>query len=172
MPTFTQIGSAVVVGSGGQASIDFTSIPATYTDLVVKLSLRVNAGSGGYQTYVRFNGDTAANYNWRNLLGTGSAALSQNTSGDTGMRITMSNSSGDTASTFGNSELYIPNYSGSTAKSVSADGVSENNATSATADLAAGLWTGTAAITAVNIFASGANFVQYSTAYLYGVSNA
>jgi hypothetical protein len=153
------------------ASVTFANIPQTgYTDLKVVLSARVDAGSGGYQTYVRFNGDTAANYNWRNLLGTGSAAVSQNTSGDTGMRITMSNSSGDTASTFGNSELYIPNYTGSTAKSVSADGVSENNATAATADLAAGLWTGTAAINSVNIFASGANFVANSTFSLYGLA--
>jgi hypothetical protein len=34
MATFTQIGSAVVVGSGGAAAIDFTSIPSTYTDLL------------------------------------------------------------------------------------------------------------------------------------------
>ena len=161
--------ATVEVGSAGAATIAFSSIPQGYTDLKLVMSARVDAGSGGYQTYVRFNGDTAANYNWRNLLGTGSAAVSQNTSGDTGMRITMSNSSGDTASTFGNSELYIPNYTGSTTKSVSADGVSENNATAATADLAAGLWTGTAAINSVTIFASGANFVQYSTATLYGI---
>ena len=169
--TFVKI-ATVTVGAGGASTIDFSSIVGTYTDLCVKLSMRVNAGSGGYQTYVRFNSDSGANYNWRNLLGTGSSAVSQNTSGDTGMRITMSNSSGDTASTFSNSELYIPNYAGSTAKSVSADGVSENNATAATADLAAGLWTGTAAITAISIFASGANFVQYSTATLYGISKS
>ena len=171
MATFIKIAS-VTVGSGGASSIDFTSIPSTYTDLCVKLSMRVNAGSGGYQTYVRFNSDSGSNYSWRNLLGTGSSTVSQNSSPDTGMRITMSVSSGDTASTFSNSELYIPNYAGSTYKSVSADGVSENNATAATADLAAGLWSSTSAITAVNVFASGANFVQYSTATLYGIKNS
>ena len=169
--TYTLI-SSVTVGAGGASSIDFTSIPATYTDLVVKLSSRVNAGSGGYQTYVRFNSDSGANYPWRNLLGTGSSALSQSDTADTGMRITMSVSSGDTANTFSNSELYIPNYAGSAYKSVSADGVSENNATGATADLAAGLWNSTSAITSINIFASGASFVQYSTAYLYGIKNS
>ena len=138
MATYELISTVTVTGATA-ASIDFTSIPNTWTDLVVKLSSRVNAGSGGYQTYVRFNSDSGANYNWRNVLGTGSSALSQNTSGDTGMRITMSVSSGDTASTFSNSEIYVPNYAGSTAKSVSADGVSENNATAATADLAAWL---------------------------------
>jgi hypothetical protein len=32
--------ATVEVGSGGAADIEFTSIPATYTDLVVKLSVR------------------------------------------------------------------------------------------------------------------------------------
>ena len=157
------------VGSAGASSIDFTNIPQGYRDLKVVLSARTNAGSGGYQTYVRFNSDSGANYTWRNVLGTGSSAVSQNTAGDTGMRITMSVSSGDTASTFGNSEFYVPNYTGSTAKSVSADGVSENNATAATADLAAGLWTGTAAISSITIFGASASFVQYSKATLYGI---
>lgn len=170
--TFELIASTSVTGATA-SSLDFSVIPATYTDLVVKLSLRVNAGSGGYQTYVRFNGDTGSNYNWRNLLGTGSSAVSQNPGApETGMRITISDSSGDTASTFSNAELYIPNYAGSTYKSVSADGVSENNATGATADLAAGIWNSTSAINAISIFASGASLVTNSTAYLYGVKNA
>ena len=37
--TFTQIAS-VTVGSGGAASIDFTSIPSTYTDLCIKTSIK------------------------------------------------------------------------------------------------------------------------------------
>ena len=39
MATFTKIASATV-GSGGASSIEFTSIPSTYTDLVIKLSMR------------------------------------------------------------------------------------------------------------------------------------
>jgi hypothetical protein len=159
--------------TGTVSSIDFSSIPSTYTDLVLKLSLRVNAGSGGYQTYIRFNGDTGSNYNWKNALGTGTSALSQNPgASDTGMRITISDSSGDTASTFSNAEIYIPNYAGSAYKAVSADGASENNAAAATLDLASGIWNSTSAINAISIFASGASLVQYSTAYLYGVKNA
>jgi hypothetical protein len=47
--------SSVTVGSGGAADIEFTSIPATYTDLLVKISIR-NATSGATRVYVRFNG--------------------------------------------------------------------------------------------------------------------
>jgi hypothetical protein len=89
------------------------------------------------------------------------------------MRIGFIPTNGCTANTFGNGEIYIPNYAGSTQKSVSADAVAENNsATYIYSALNAGLWTGTAAITSIKLLIPSYNFVQYSTAYLYGVSNA
>ena len=78
-----------------------------------------------------------------------------------------------TSNTFGNSELYIPNYAGSTNKSSSADAVAESNTTTVFAYLNAALWSSTAAITSITLTpdAGGANFVQYSTATLYGIKN-
>jgi hypothetical protein len=81
-------------------------------------------------------------------------------------------SSGATASTFNNADLYIPNYAGSNNKSFSIDSVSENNGTAAVASLFAGLWSQTAAITSITLTSRNGNFDQYSTAYLYGVNNA
>jgi hypothetical protein len=53
------------------------------------------------------------------------------------------------------------------------DAVTENNGTTAFAKLSAGLWSDSAAITSVKLISqTGNNFVQYSTAYLYGISNA
>jgi hypothetical protein len=105
------------------------------------------------------------------LFGNGSSASSGN---DTNMYITSSIvPSTSTASTFSNAELYIPNYAGSNNKSSSVDGVSENNATASNMALTANLWSDTAAITSIKLTpAGGGNFVQYSTAYLYGISNA
>jgi hypothetical protein len=77
-----------------------------------------------------------------------------------------------TANTFSNGEIYIPNYAGSNYKSWSSDAVTENNATSADMSLVAGLTSITAAITSITIAGAAGNLVQYSTAYLYGVSNA
>ena len=78
-----------------------------------------------------------------------------------------------TANTFANGEFYIPNYAGSTNKSVSADGVTENNATAARATLTAGLWSNTAAINQITLLPiAGGTFAQYSTATLYGISNS
>jgi hypothetical protein len=76
-----------------------------------------------------------------------------------------------TANTFGNSSIYIPNYSGATNKSYSADGVNETNATQAFQELDASLWSNTASITQVTLSVENGNFVQYSSATLYGVKS-
>jgi hypothetical protein len=170
MPTYTQIGSAVTVGAGGTGTIVFSSIPSTYTDLVLVASLRFNAGQDWAGVY--FNSDTtAANYSQKNLFGNGSTAGSQNL--PTYIYTLMGTQSGYTANTFSNCQMYIPNYAGSTAKSYSVENVQENNATSSQVTLDAHGWTGTAAINTITITTTNANlFVQHSTAYLYGVSNA
>ena len=176
MPTFTQIGSAVTVGSGGAASIDFTSIPSTYTDLVLKISARSNRTGSNYtdDLILQFNGDTATNYNAKVIYGGNGSTGSFSGSGVTGTYGGYAVGTDGTANTFGNSEVYIPNYAGSTAKSLSADGVAESNSsTGVYLDLIAGYWSGTAAINAIKIKpANGTTLLQYSTAYLYGVSNA
>ena len=174
MPTYTQIGTAQVVGSGGAASIDFTSIPATFTDLVIKLSGRSTETTANESSELRlqFNADTGSNYSRRMLYGDGGAVGSSSAT-TTGMRVGFVDTNGNTSSTFSNTELYIPNYAGSSQKSVSADSVVEGNvAQYMYATLIAGLWTGTSAITSIKLYIPSYNFVQYSTAYLYGVSNA
>jgi hypothetical protein len=164
--TFELIASSTV-GSGGAANIDFTSIPSTYTDLQLLLSLRTNTNSTSDQTLISFNGSTAS-FSARLLIGNGSAASST-----TIARYTMPNGNTDlTASTFSSGSVYIPNYAGSTNKSYSADGVQENNATGALAILTAGLWSDTAAINQITLTPNAGSYVQYTTAYLYGVKNA
>lgn len=161
----------VTVGAGGQASIEFTSIPQTYTDLLVKLSTRSNTvdGSSGYYFDVFFN-NVSANRTGRYLLGnaTGSPTATSSTYSSWGV----SASSDFTASVFSSNELYIPNYAGSTFKSSSLDGVQENNATLSRLLLQASLWSDTAAITSVKFTSAAGVFVQYSSASLYGIKNS
>lgn len=170
MPTFTLLQPAVEVGSGGAASIDFSSIPSTYTDLAVFFSARGVATSDFPATGLKFNG-SATSYSGRYLLGSGSGT-SSGVGGSTYIRLGNADGSLQTGSTFASTFIYIPNYAGSTNKSVSIDMASENNATAAYANLSAGLWSNTAAITSISLFIDGANLAQYSSAYLYGVSNA
>ena len=165
--------ATVEVGSGGATDIDFTSIPGTYTDLLVYLSGR-RTTSGGTDVAVQFNGDTAGNYSWRMLYGDGASAVSQNLSSQSSInRVGRICNSTDTASTFGSNFIYIPNYTSSNVKSTSTDGVSENNATTALAQIVAGLWSGTAAITSIKfVINGGGTFAEYSTATLYGIKNS
>jgi hypothetical protein len=164
--TFVKIAS-VTVGSGGAASIAFTSIPSTYTDLVVKISSR-NTSSGDW-FHLNFNGSTA-NFSGRQLFGTGGGAFSY-TKTD-GTEAFLNNNSSTTASTFSNSEIYIPNYAGSANKSFSIDSVTENNGTTAYAVLYAGLWSNTSAITSLTFTPNANTLTQYSTATLYGIKNS
>jgi hypothetical protein len=84
------------------------------------------------------------------------------------------NASTSTVNTFSSVSLYIPNYTSSDYKSYSVDKVSEQNGTTAYAELIAGLWSQTAAITSLKFISASASvdLAQYSTAYLYGISNA
>jgi hypothetical protein len=170
MATYIQIAS-VTVGSGGAATIDFSSIPATYTDLVLLVSGRSTRGIATDTLLLKFN-NTATTYTNRRLYGTGTAAASDTYTITGGFDISALNAATSTASTFTNQQIYIPNYTGSTQKSISYDGVQENNSSSAFAVLFAGLWNGTGAINQITLTPDVGSFVQYSTASLYGIKNS
>jgi hypothetical protein len=145
------------------ASIEFTSIPQTFTDLVLMTSLRASAATNDAGLII--NGSDA-NQSQRQLQGTGSAVSSSATAFD----IFLICSSGDTANTFSNSTHYFPNYTDSNNKSFSVDSVSENNATQAFQRIIAGLNSSTAAITSISMYPSTGNFVAGSTVSLYGIT--
>jgi len=164
MATYTLI-SSVTVGSGGAASMSLTSIPATYTDLLISLSLR--SDSNVSDVLVNFN-SAGNNSTWRRLLGEGSSSSSDSGSNGAGLLINMSTT---TASVFATNQMYIPNYAGSNYKSYSTEAAIErNSATGQAMQIAAGLWSNSAAITSISFTGTSGNFVQYSTAYLYGIS--
>jgi hypothetical protein len=164
--TFTKIAS-VTVGSGGASSIDFTSIPSTYTDLCLKISGR-STGTDD-QIWIAFNSSTTGFSN-RVLYGSGSSAASTFVDRFVAYQTP---GTGTTANSFGNSEIYIPNYAGSSNKSNSGDTVWEQNAAlPCFCALNASLWSNSAAITSISLTASSTSFAQYSTATLYGIKNS
>ena len=164
--TFFKI-QTITVGASGAATIDFTSIPQTYTDLKIVVSGRNSVSDASF--LVRPNGATT-NLSSRDLRGSGSAASSATFS--TIIFATFTPSS-YTTSVFGSSEIYIPNYTSSNFKSMSIEGVAENNATATNMTLVASLWSSTAAITSITLVPNSAgNFVQYTTATLYGISSS
>lgn len=156
-----QLISSVSVGVGGAATIDLTSIPSTYTDLMLVLSARATSTTATIT--VAFNGSSASFTNL-NMEGNPSYGVTSATGTTLVGRASIST---DTASTFGNLSIYIPNYTGSANKNFSVDAVTENNATTAYTQIFTGVWANTAAITQITL--SLANFSQYSNAYLYGI---
>lgn len=169
--TFTLI-QTYTLGSAA-ASIDFTAIPATYTDLCLKFSIRTN-DAGTDDILLATVNSISTGYSNRILYGDGSAAGSLSDHYSTAKAfIGYVVGNGSTASTFGNGETYFPNYAGSTYKSWSSDSVNERNSTSIVMGLAAGLLSNNAVISGLSLVSnSGATLLTYSTASLYGILKA
>jgi hypothetical protein len=151
--------ASVTAGAGGAASLGFTSIPNTYTDLIVVFSAR--ATNAGNDTWT-INGTTGQNYN-AIYASSASASYYQGTN-DTGR----STSSSSQASNFGAKTIYIVNYASSVYKpySVNASAADYNGGF---IQNYGGVWANTAAITSLTFAPAGATFAQYSTIYLYGI---
>jgi hypothetical protein len=167
--TYTLINSTTV-GSGGASSVTFSSIPATYTDLLLKISARSNR-SAIYDSFAISLNSSSSSFSGITLYGSGSGVGAYSTGGNTDFSIF--NGASSTASTFSNGDIYISNYTSSNYKSWSADSIEENNNTTAYSYLNAGLWSNTSAITSITLASViGATLVQYSTFNLYGISNS
>ena len=155
------------------ASVTFSNIPQTgYTDLKVVASLRGTSPFATMQLYMTFNGSTTG-YSARQIYGDGSSATSDTLSNSgAAISIINMNTTQSTANTFSSTEIYIPNYRSSNNKSVSADSVTENNATGgALAGMTAGLWSNSAAITSITFTNQSADtFLANSTFSLYGLA--
>jgi hypothetical protein len=177
--TYTLISSSIVIGTA--ASVTFSSIPATYTDLVLKLSARSNA-SGATDTLgdLRINATTSSLYSNTTVYSDGASSASyRNTAGTYAQCFTISGA-GATGSTFGSVELYLPNYISTTQyKVASVFSAAESN----TATANTWYWNGATAalyresanaITQVTVAlnTSGASFVTNSSFYLYGIKKS
>lgn len=164
--TMTLISTATV-GVGGAATIDFTSIPQTYTDLQLVWSTRDTRAAWDSNGYITFNGSSSG-YASKNLDGTGSTAESLSNIGGT-TYLWFFNNGTLTTNTFGNSSMYIPNYTSSSSKFASSDQITENTAINAYQSIFSYSWSGTSAITSITITAGNNPFIQNSTASLYGI---
>jgi hypothetical protein len=164
--TYKLISSNVL--STSTTSISFSSIPQTYTDLVIRTNIRTdNTGSGnGFSVYL--NGSTTS-ASRTIIYGDGSTAATLRSSTAPGGLV---NGTTETANTFAGTEVYIPNYGGSTYKPVSTLSVMENNANFAYISAGIGLWSNTSAVTSITLTSGVGNFIATSSFYLYGIKNS
>jgi len=174
--TYTLIAGEIT--SSNASSYTFNAIPSTFTDLVLKTSIR-SQFTGAVDFTVRVNGDsTSTLYSSTNLNvygGTPQTARYSNRNQWEMQNSLQSNSA--TVNTFGNIEIYIPNYLVAANKAASIALASEDNAAgfvgsgtgNAMVGMSAGLWRNTAAITSLTISSP---FLSGSSFYLYGIKNS
>jgi hypothetical protein len=156
----------VQVGSGGSSSIDFTSIPSTFTHLQVRAMATASSSTA---TYFRFNSDTGSNYARHMLQGNGSSANAYAGSSQTSMWfIADINVSPYTAAAVVDILDYKNTSKYTTVRTL--NGVDNNNTTGNNAiELTSGLWMNTNAVNSISIFPLSGNFQQYSQFALYGI---
>jgi hypothetical protein len=155
------------------ASVTFSGIPQNYTDLKLVISARVSNSATQGILDIQFNG-SSANFDLRYLGQSNTSVVSYTRASGFGTNMAgYYPAANSTASTFGNVELYFPNYSSTTAsKSVFIDAVMENNSSTIQNGLVSGLWSQNSAITSLTFSeTTGGNLVSGSTFTLYGVSN-
>jgi len=168
--TFSKI-QTVTVGSGGAASIEFTSIPATYTDLQIFLSSRSLQGNIYGGGALQFNADTGSNYRWKRLRGSGTSSGSDQANPATAITNWDVVGANATANIFSNIQIYIPNYRVAVQKAITVNYTGEHNGSEAHMGFVGGTWTNTGVITSIKLFSSGGNLIEHSSATLYGIIN-
>lgn len=167
--TFVLIASNIL--SSPSTSVTFSSIPGTYTDLVLRASIRDNTASIASNGFYIYPNGSTANGSSTILYGDGNTS----TAGSyRNVGIWPSGQGNNaTANTFGSLEIYIPSYTASTNKPMSIRMAIENNGTNGWNEADAGLWSNTAAITSLELKPySTASFVSGSSFYLYGIKNS
>ena len=164
--------ATTTVGSGGTASVTFSSISQTYTHLQIRWLMRSNRASGtndGLQ--VRFNSDTGSNYSNHLLYGDGSGAYAAAGANTTSMPLGYGSSNNTTANIFGAGVIDILDYT-NTSKYTTARGLTglDTNGSDGTIGLASGSWRNLNAVTSITIFpGTGTLFNEYTQIALYGV---
>lgn len=164
MPSTYEKIEAKSLGSN-TTSVTFSSIPNTYTDLVLIANTRLVSSGSGTNYLVTFNGDSGSNYSITYLTGNGSSASSGRASNQTAM---------DTAYMPSNSALGVIKYSINNYANTTTYKTLLSRSDQADSGVFAyvGLWRNTAAITSMTIAGGASNILSGSTFTLYGIKAA
>lgn len=167
--------ATVTVGSGGSSSVEFTSIPSTYTHLQIRALVRTNRSGGAVTDNIRiqFNNDTTSSYTRHELWGDGGGAYAygagSESSGYAGMLCSTASSS---ANVFGGGTIDILDaFNTSKYKTTRTLGGTDNNG-SGGINFSSSVWQKTNAITSIKLFGEiGGTIQQYSSFALYGIKS-
>ena len=169
--TYTLISSNTL--SSTAATVTLSSIPNTYTDLVLQVSARGNSANPNANILFTFNNDTASNYSSLSARGDGPSTVDLYTiSGTVTTNFDRVPADSSTANVFGTGELYIVSYGASRTKAMTTFFSTEiNDSTGFTIGQSAHSWSNSAAISSITMELGSGSFVSGSTFYLYGIKN-
>lgn len=164
---------ATSTASGSSSTITFSSIPSTYTDLVLIAQYQCSVSGG---LWLRYNGDTATNYSIANMIG------SQNTFA-TYVDVnepyiwadTYYQGTGTVTTDRAIVKANVMNYANTTTFKTTllrSDDVRTTGSSDGTVYAGAATWRSTSAVTQIDVLSAAGNFVSGSTFSLYGIKAA
>jgi hypothetical protein len=163
--TYTPIATQTL--GSATASVTFSSISGSYTDLV--LIANAQGASGSPQNLLfQLNGDTASNYSSTWLIGDGSSASSSRLSSRVNGLLDIAGYA-PIGTNFNAVIAQFNNYSNATTNKTV---LSRANSAATGTDAVVSLWRSTAAITSIKIYFNTNNLNTGSTFTLYGVKSA
>jgi hypothetical protein len=165
--------ATVTVGSGGSASVSFSSIPATYTHLQIR---GIGKSAGGSDSLdLTFNGDVGSSqYTYHALYGDGSSAGSENNRPRANIPTTITLVPSSDTNIFAAGIIDILDYT-NTNKNKTVRILAGQNVNSTSGEaifLTSGLWMSTSAVTSITLTGRSTNIGQYSQFALYGIKGA
>ena len=157
-----------VVGSGGTSTITFSSIPATYKHLQLRMISR-GTGTATFTIRVRLNGDTGSNYASHFLEGDGASTVAGGSTSANYIFLYVQPKSSALANVFGGFVVDVLDYANTNKnKTIRHIGGYDANG-SGYVDLDSGLWMNSSAITSIELTTGATSFAQYSHFALYGI---
>ena len=155
--TFTHTGASTGL-------LTLSSIPATYTDLVVVANVLYSADNGNY-IGIRFNEDSSSLYSSTPLVGNGTSYNSYRATGDTKIAFYASSTSTYTAV-----QMHINNYTNTTTNKAVL--LRSSSVSSANVEARIGLYISTAAISSLSLFFPNASIAAGTNVTIYGIKAA
>ena len=165
--------ATVSVGSGGQATVEFTSIPSTYKHLQVRaIGRTTTANTGVDNVYVRVNSDSGTNYARHHIIGNGSTASAGSASSTNQAVLGDIARNNNTSGMFGAFVIDILDFANTSKyKTFRAISGSDLNG-SGEMRFRSSLWMNTNAISTITLIPENNNFAEHSQFALYGIKGA
>jgi len=167
MPTMTYEPIATQTLGSAAASVTFSSIPSTYTDLVIVTNFTTSVNDL-YGHYVQVNGDTGSNYSRTIVYGNGTSAASARQSNNTSLYFGTWSIDIDTTDR-AVTTIFFNNYSNATTFKTA---IGRYSVASVEVGVGVGTWRNTSAITSINLALNSSTYAAGSTFTLYGIKAA